>query len=130
MLPAVVPLPPLTSQSFSVTVAQSPRIEVPVLAVVVVIPFVVPWVPVGSVKLIVLPALRVIAPRVSKSGLAVALALRVIAEAPELSVRPLTRSLLVVDALPVMESVPPPRVRLELFVVVLIMFVFGALATE
>ena len=44
------------------TVAQGPRIPAVLLAVVVVMPLVAPWVPAGSVKSTVPPTFRMIAP--------------------------------------------------------------------
>ena len=84
-------------------------------------------VPAGCVMLSTLPALRVMAPRLSESGLAVAFAVRVMAETPGLIVVPLNAWLFVVDALPVRFSVPPPRTRAELLLMIL---VAGAVAAE
>ena len=79
---------------------------------VVVTPLVALCVPVGSVKSTVPPPeARVSNARVTSRGFAVTSALRTIADEPASAVRPLNRWLLVVLALPVRLSVPPPRVQ-------------------
>ena len=103
------------------TVAQPPRMVPAVLAVEVVTPLVAPIVPVGWVKSTVPPTLRVIAPSDSNNGLAVAFAVKTTALAPALSVVPLvTVWLLVVEALPVRFSVPPPSARAEELLMILV----------
>ena len=98
---------------------------------VVVTPLVPSCVPVGRVKSTEPPPeARIRAPRVRTRGLAVAFALSTIADEPASAVRPLNRWLLVVLALPVRLSVPPPRVRAETLLAVLMMLVTGAVAAE
>ena len=97
----------------------------------VVTPLVAPCVPVGKVKSTVPPPeARVSALRVRTRGLAVTFALSTIADEPASAVRPLNRWLLVVLALPVRRSVPPPSVRAELLAVLLMILATGAVAPE
>ena len=81
-----------------------------VLAVPVVVtrPLVADTVPVGWTRSSVPPALRLSAPTLSKSGFAVALAARTMLLAPVPIVAPLKRCELVLVAMPVNVSAPPP----------------------
>ena len=84
----MVPLLTIVAKSVPFTVAHAPRMPLVSVLVVVVMPLVVLGVPVvGGVKLTVLPVLRAMVPRFSKSGFNVALAVSVIAESPLLRAR-------------------------------------------
>ena len=83
--------------------------------------------PPGKVTSRVAPAFAVIAPTVSASGFAVALAVRTIALAPLFNVRPAKVWAFVVLALPVKVSVPPP---IESALVAARMFVVGVAAEK
>ena len=109
------------------TVAKPPMIPEESFNVLVVIPLLALCVPVGRVKLTVLPKLRVMVPVFSTSGLAVALAVSVIAELPLLRLKPLTVWLFVVEVLPVRSRVPPPSARVEALAMILEV---GAMAVE
>ena len=116
MVPSATIFEPLIiAQSVPFTVAQPPRMPLALFVAEVVNPLEPLIVPVGWVKFTVLPALRVIAPRFSRSGLDVALALSVIWLFPAFKVSPLKVWLLAAPAEPVRVSVPPPpSVRAEL----------------